>query len=313
MNIVVPVKDSNSIEFLINSGADEFYCGVLFDNWIKKYGNSIEYNRRGNYGKHANFQTMQDFTKAVRISTRHHKRISLTANALKIDTAQAELLTPLFSEFKQAGGQSVIISDINLIRPVKDLGLNVTISSCATVNNIYTAQFYESMGVDRIILPRNITLKDMEQIVHYCPNMEFEMFIMNDPCRFVDGNCLGIHHTGYGSFCRFLDDLNKQYIYFFKKSVFSEKELKQNEKDYKMFFERACGICALYDLIKNNIFAIKLAGRLNSATLISNQIIQIKNYIETAENSTSKEEFLKRVHAGQDGTCSHNFTCYYKT
>jgi len=311
MNIVVPVKKSDSMQPLINSGADEFYCGVLYDAWIKKYGNSIEFNRRGNYGKKANFQTLEDLCKAVTIAKKNHKNISLTANALRINTAQSDLLEPLFLEFKQAGGSSVIISDINLIKPVKRTGLNVTLSSCATVNNIYTARFYQNLGVNRIILPRNITLADMKEIIYGCPNMEFEAFLMNDPCRNVDGNCLGIHHTCYGSFCSFMDDLQKRYVYFFKGNKFSEKELQQNEKDYQHLFKKACGLCALYDLMNCQVSALKLAGRISSPDLISSQIIQIKKYMKIAEQCTSRKQFINIIQE-MSGLCDNKSNCYYK-
>lgn len=312
MKIVAPLKDAASVPLLADRGADEFYCGVRFGAWFAKYGDSLEYNRRGNYGGEANFQNPDALAEAVDASKRRGKGISLTANALRVSSAQAAMLEPLFSDFRQMGGSAVIVSDVSLMRPAKRQGLKVTLSSCATVASVSAAKFFEALGADRIILPRDVTLDDIREIVAACPGVEFEAFVMNDPCRFCDGNCLGLHHTRFGSLCSFLDDVKKQYVYFKGMSAFPEEALRSNEADYRGLFREACGLCALYDLLACGVHAVKIAGRLCSPELIAGQITQIRNDMDAALRCGSRKEFLAKVRAGTGCEEKSRPNCYYR-
>ena len=72
MKLIVPIKNSKYLDTFIECGADEFYGGYIDSEWEHIYGRFIEYNRRGNYGKKANFESEDEFFKMVSECSKRH-------------------------------------------------------------------------------------------------------------------------------------------------------------------------------------------------------------------------------------------------
>ena len=310
MRIVAPLHRIEDMEKIGASGADEFYFGVQYKPWLAQYGEIIEYNRRGNYGKKANFPTLSDWEQAVRTAAGKGKTATLTVNALRLTSRQIDLIRPLIDRFAKIGGTAVILSEIALIQPVKEAGLHAYLSSCANVKNRYSARFYQSLGVDRIILPRDLTIADIASIRQACPNIQFEAFVLNEPCRFVDGNCLGIHNTKVGSLCCYLDMAPKTYRRFSSHSTFSSEELKENNRAYQRYLKHACGLCALYDLLKAGVDAVKISGRLLTGDHLAKEVQLVKTDLAIAESSQSRTEFFQHISKRNPRYCQTRENCY---
>lgn len=311
MKIVAPARSADMVRALLEAGADEFYCGVEDKTWLQEYGNSVEYNRRGNYGAKANFAGREEWREAVALAAARGKLVALTVNALHIGEQQAALLEPLLDAFAQAGGDAVIITDLSMLEPVKHRGLRVFLSSCAGVTNAACARFYRSLGVARIILPRDLTLADIAQIIAGCPGVEYEAFLINEPCRFADGNCLGLHNTRAGALCRYLDDAPKSYRAFGGELVFSQAEFRRNGQAYATFLRQPCGLCAVYDLMRAGVGALKISGRLLSGTTLARQTALACENIRLAAASADCAAFLAQVRRDDEAACARGGNCYY--
>ena len=46
IKLLSPLSKRDEVEDLIAAGADEFYCGILLDDWRKSYTVSASLNRR---------------------------------------------------------------------------------------------------------------------------------------------------------------------------------------------------------------------------------------------------------------------------
>ena len=125
----------------------------------------------------------------------------LTVNALRITESQRTILMEILKDFQRIGGERVIISDLSLLRPIINMGLKVTVSSCANIRNQYSVQLLKDAGCERIIFPRDLTLEEIVDIKSAVSDMEYEVFLMNSGCKFSDGNCLGLHGSENGALC----------------------------------------------------------------------------------------------------------------
>lgn len=321
MKVVVPIRSSEQVKPFLDCGADEFYCGVVFDEWMYKYGSLIEYNRRGSFHLQANFHSEQDLNKAVHTVKYSGKEIYLTINAIRICEEQLPVLEHLIQIVKDYGMSGLIISDPILIPLCQAYKMDFIISSCANVINAECCRMYQDFGAKRIIFPRNICFHDMELISSNVKGIEFESFLMNSACKFTDGNCLGTHNTEYGSLCTYIDKYPKYFHSFTNESIRADvmQKILNNAFYYKQLFSNekglGCAQCDIYHL-QHVADSVKIVGRLLPTEKLCQQIDMTKRNIEIASQCESEDEYHKRMQDPKElissDICRTGMSCYYR-
>jgi collagenase-like PrtC family protease len=97
---------------------------------------------------------------------------------------------------EDVGVAALIVAEWELLLALCEEGLaaRVHISSLASCRNPGAAAFYRDLGVTRVILPRQVTLREIEEIA--IPGLEWEAFLLNDGCVFEEGICATTHALG---------------------------------------------------------------------------------------------------------------------
>jgi len=87
---------------------------------------------------------------------------------------------------------ALIMADPGLIMMVREKWPEVPIHLSVQANTVnYAAvKFWQSMGVSRIILSRELSLEEIEEIRQQCPDMELEVFVHGALCIAYSGRCL---------------------------------------------------------------------------------------------------------------------------
>ena len=87
---------------------------------------------------------------------------------------------------------ALIMADPGLIMMVKEKWPETVIhlSVQANTTNYATVKFWQKMGVERIILSRELSLDEIEKIRQECPDMELEVFVHGALCIAYSGRCL---------------------------------------------------------------------------------------------------------------------------
>jgi putative protease len=87
---------------------------------------------------------------------------------------------------------ALIMSDPGLIMMVREKWpeMPIHLSVQANVVNFASVRFWETMGVERIILSRELSLDEIEEIRQQCPDMELEVFVHGALCIAYSGRCL---------------------------------------------------------------------------------------------------------------------------
>ena len=92
----------------------------------------------------------------------------------------------------EMGPDALIMSDPGLIMMVRekfpDVPIHLSVQS--NVVNYAAVKFWQSMGLKRIILSRELSLKEVRQIREECPDMELEVFVHGALCIAYSGRCL---------------------------------------------------------------------------------------------------------------------------
>lgn len=87
-----------------------------------------------------------------------------------------------------AGVDAVIAWDPAVITRALDCGLGVHISTQTNVSNWQTAEFYFKQGASRVILSRELTLKQIKDIRQHT-DIELEVFVHGAMCQAISGRC----------------------------------------------------------------------------------------------------------------------------
>jgi putative protease len=87
---------------------------------------------------------------------------------------------------------ALIMADPGLIMMVRERWPEVPIHLSVQANTVnYAAvKFWKSLGLERVILSRELSLDEIEEIRQQCPDMELEVFVHGALCIAYSGRCL---------------------------------------------------------------------------------------------------------------------------
>lgn len=87
---------------------------------------------------------------------------------------------------------ALIMADPGLIMMVREQwpDMPIHLSVQANTVNYAAVKFWQKMGVERIILSRELSLDEVEKIRQECPDMELEVFVHGALCIAYSGRCL---------------------------------------------------------------------------------------------------------------------------
>lgn len=120
------------------------------------------------------------------------KKAYITANIFAKNSDLAAL-DDYFSFLQSAGADAVIIADLGVAAMArkKHGKLPVHLSTQANTTNMYSAEFAADMGIERIVLARELCLDDIRQIYEYLDGRtELEAFVHGAMCISYSGRCL---------------------------------------------------------------------------------------------------------------------------
>ncbi|MGR9046882.1 MAG: prephenate-dependent tRNA uridine(34) hydroxylase TrhP [Gammaproteobacteria bacterium] len=119
------------------------------------------------------------------------KKFYLATNVIphnsKIKTYKADI-APII-EMKP---DALIMADPGLIMMTRETwpDMPIHLSVQANTVNYATVKFWQKIGVERIILSRELSLDEIEEIRQECPDMELEVFVHGALCIAYSGRCL---------------------------------------------------------------------------------------------------------------------------
>ena len=87
---------------------------------------------------------------------------------------------------------ALIMADPGLMMMVREAWpeMPIHLSVQANTVNFATVKFWQSLGLSRVILSRELSLDEIEEIRQLCPDMELEVFVHGALCIAYSGRCL---------------------------------------------------------------------------------------------------------------------------
>ena len=192
----MPLNNANALPRLHKAGVGEVYLGFHDDEWERRFGRA-ELNRMSGFGREAN---PFDFGQSCALVAQAHAlgiRAFICFNAASYSAGQFAFIAQAYlPSLAVAGCHGVILSSQALIGDAREAGLGVTMSTLAGIHNARLAAHYRDRGATRVIVPRDLSLDEIADIMRTVPDLEYEAFLMRNGCLFSDSHCLGCHRAG---------------------------------------------------------------------------------------------------------------------
>lgn len=174
MELLAPAGTMENFMAALESGADAIYLGGKV------------FNARAHA---ANFG-IDELREAVRLAHILDVSVYVTVNILIGDTELKDL-EQYIKDLDSIGVDAIIVQDLAVADIAKRVAPNIHLhgSTQMTAATLDAVRFYESLGFTRVVLARELSLKEIQHICKHC-KAEIEVFVHGALCVCYSGQCL---------------------------------------------------------------------------------------------------------------------------
>jgi U32 family peptidase len=280
--LLAPAGDFDKLKVAFHFGADAVYAGMK------------EFSLRANT---KNFDD-GELEKAIEYTHKLGKKIYLALN-IYFTPEQTEGFIEKLKIIDRLKPDGLIISDLGALNLAKKFApdIPIHISTQANTTNSYAAEMYKNFGASRIILARELSLKDISLIKAEISGLELEAFIHGAMCVAYSGRCLlSAYMTNQGLGTRKNDNFDGfrsanqgdcshscrwEYILKEKNRPDQNYEITEDEEGtYILSSKDICMIDHVGDMVKAGISSFKIEGRMKSILYISSIVRAYRQAID---------------------------------
>lgn len=175
--LLLPAGSKEKMEYAIQYGADALYLGMV--------DFSLRAMRKGE------LITLDNLKDCIDLAHSYDKKVYLTLNIFAYDD-DIKKMSECAEKIKEANPDAILFSDFgvyNILRKyMPEIPLHV--STQTNILNSEAVKFWQDMGAERVVLSRDLSLKQIEEIKNNVPGMELEVFVHGAQCVSFSGRCL---------------------------------------------------------------------------------------------------------------------------
>ena len=283
MELLAPAGNMEKFLTAIRFGADAVYLSG------KAYG------LRAFAG---NFE-LDEIKSAVEIAHGLNKKVYVTVNIVA-HNRDFENLTEYLKFLESVNVDAIIVSDVGIINLARKVApkLDVHVSTQANITNKFSAKFFCDLGVKRLVLARELSLKEIKEIRDYIPkDVELETFVHGAMCISYSGRCL------LSNYLRHRDSNNGACVQACRwaytiKEMKSDDEFGIQEDDRGTYILNSKDLCLiehLKELEDAGITSFKIEGRMKSVYYVANVVNAYRRAID-GQTFNYMEEVKKSSH-----------------
>ncbi len=173
--IIAPAGNFTKLKIALAYGADAVYAGVRDFSLRERTAREFSY---------------ESFEQAINYAHALKKQLFVTINGFHF-SSQIESLKKHILRLKEMKPDAFIVASLGVVRLVREIAPEIPlhISTQANVLNYLDALAYKDLGAKRIVIARELGLKDAKMIKEHC-DIELEAFIHGSMCFAYSGRCL---------------------------------------------------------------------------------------------------------------------------
>ncbi len=270
IELLAPAGDLNRAKVALMYGADAVYIG----------GKEFSLRARA-----SNF-TLENIEAIVEFAHKMNKKVYVTTNIIPHDEDLPNLENYLRA-LEKIQVDAIIASSLHIVKTAREVApkLEVHLSTQASTTNSEAIKFWQELGVTRVVLARETTLKEIEAIKNKS-ELELEIFIHGGMCVSYSGRCILSNHLtnrdanrgGCAHSCRW-----NYHLYENKKLV--------NDQSFNMGSKDLMAIAQIPNLIDLGVESLKIEGRMKSTYYLATVIRCYRRLID---------EYLEKKHISEE-------------
>ena len=293
VELLAPAGNLEKAKIALIYGADAVYIG----------GKKFSLRARA-----SNFE-LDDIKEICRFAHERNKKVYVTTNIIPHDEDMDNLDAYLFA-LNEMKVDAIITSSLTIIERAKSLVPNIErhVSTQMSITNSKAISFYEHIGCQRVVLAREVTLKEIEMIKK-ASHLELEIFIHGGMCSSYSGRCVLSNHLtnrdanrgGCAHSCRWNYILYK-----------GNKKLPPKNQYFNMGSKDLMALKQIPKLIDLGVSSLKIEGRMKSvyylATVVRCYRKLIDEYISTRSfDNKQLEYYIKEINKAENRLTSVGF------
>ena len=175
LELLAPAGNFSKLKTAVYYGADAVYIG----------GKSFSLRAFSD-----NF-TDDEIVEAVKFAHGKNVKIYVTVNIFA-KNSDFEKAAEYFRFLERAKVDAVLITDVGLISLCKKVApeLKIHLSTQANTLNKYAVKFWGELGLERVVLARELSLSEIKEISEFNPETQLEAFVHGAMCISYSGRCL---------------------------------------------------------------------------------------------------------------------------
>ncbi len=291
--LLAPAGNLEKLKIAILYGADAVFVG------------GKEFSLRS---QASNF-TLEDIKEGVEFARKHNAHIHVTCNII-LHQDNIEGIEDYLRKLDEIGVSAIIVADPYILTLAKklNLSLEVHVSTQLSSLNLKAVEFYHSMGMDRVVLGREVTFEDLKEIMTHTP-IDIEYFIHGAMCIAYSGRCMlsnyfsrrDANRGGCSQSCRWYYDLYEN------DSLINE----EGEIPFSMSSKDMSLVHHIGELIELGVDSFKIEGRMKSlhyiATVVSTYRKLIDAYCENPDAFINDDFYYNELLKSANRALCHGF------
>ena len=185
VELLLPAGNIEKLDYAINYGADAVYMGMV--------DFSLRSMRKGE------IITQDNLKKAIELAHTYNKKVYMTLNIYAYDEDIKNLYENI-EIIKDANPDALIVSDFGILNVLRNKLSNIDIHISTQTNtlNSEAVKFWRDFGATRVILARELSIKQLSEIRKNVLDIELEVFVHGAQCVSLSGRCLLSDYMTHG-------------------------------------------------------------------------------------------------------------------
>jgi putative protease len=176
VELLAPAGNLEKLKIALAYGADAIYGGTSTFSLRIRSGKEFD---------------IDSYASGIEYAHKLGKKVYTTINSFPFNS-QLKLYKNHIAKMAELKPDAFIVSSVGVIKMAREIAPQIPIhlSTQANVMNVLDARVYYDMGIERVIVAREISLKDCEAIKKEIPELELEIFVHGSMCFAYSGRCL---------------------------------------------------------------------------------------------------------------------------
>ncbi|MCR4434611.1 MAG: U32 family peptidase [Clostridiales bacterium] len=288
VELLAPAGSLEKLKMAVIYGADAVYIG------------GEEYSLRA----YADNFDRQDMREGIKFAHLHGKKVYVTLNIIP-HNEDLKAMPAYVKEIEELGADAVILSDPGVYSLVKEnaAGMEIHLSTQANNTNWKSAEFWYRHGIKRVILARELSLKEIGEIRENTPEgLELEIFVHGAMCISYSGRCLLSNYMAGRDSNRGLCAHPCRWKYYLMEEKRPGEYMSVYENERGTFIYNSKDLCMIEyipQIIESGVSSLKIEGRMKSsfyvATVVKAYREAIDAYYDNPGNYRFNRNWLEEI------------------